>query len=146
MNEKQRAMLEGLYKKDEGWEESFRFHYEKFVGREIESLGLLPLDPVLPEKYWPRADQIMEYFVRIARARDLTKSILTIEQMLHLSIVDLQIVEYNSWPRNVFDMSMDRMASVRAEAFVSMPDYWEALGEYGNTLVADPDQSSRPTC
>ncbi len=144
MNEKQRVMLEGLHKQEKGWEESLRTHYEKFVELRVQKLsrrrlGLLPFRDV---KDWVTVDQVLAYFVRIAHARNLTKTILTIEQMLHLIVFDLLILEYRYWPSIAFDF--DILARVRADDFISMPNESDALGEWGKAIVADSNLDLTP--
>src|ERR1043165_6863974 len=114
MNEKQRVMLEGLYKLETGSEESFRAHYEEFVELEITKLDRISVGFLIRDdlRKWIHVDRVLEYFILIARARKITESMLTIEQMLHLMIIDLLIWEYRYWPS--IGLDLESLAKVRA--------------------------------
>lgn len=133
MNEKQRWILTSIFSGKSGFD-NLSSHFKGFVEKEIETIGS-PKWWQLWNRHLPSvitAEEVLRYFHLMASELDLSKSPLTIEQMLHIAVVDL--VFYSNRGKRV---SLKPAARLRAKNLLTLPRQEDALGDYGEVLVAD---------
>lgn len=150
MNEKQRHIIESLRKdrsrkaRDWDWLDYLTSFFGEFVKEDIE----LQSEPFrrVREGVAPRVDvkDVLGSFYSMALEVDLTKSPFTIEQMLHLIVVDFMLLDYRSLRRRWFQEPYNWLR-LRGTNFVTLPDTSHALGSFGRTLVAATDQDLTPS-
>jgi hypothetical protein len=138
MNEKQRVILKALFENANEERTWFKDHYYSFIENMLRELRLAYDEPFWDG--WLDADAVTEYFITVASKVDLSESVLTIEQMLYVVVPD--IASWRFYPRPYpFERGV---VALRAATLLRMPKESAALGEYGDTLVADTDRDLTP--
>jgi hypothetical protein len=137
MNEKQQYILKALFKNDKKGRKLFTDHYKPFVEDMLRELRVGEDEP-----FWDgflHADAVIEYFMAVASKLDLTGSVLTIEQMLYVVLPDI-----TRWPFHPLPYPGERHIGLRARTLVAIPKESTALGEWGDTLVAETERDLTP--
>jgi hypothetical protein len=111
--------------------------YDKVVERlaVIRDLRLAEMGEGYSFLFWHEdfKEKVLLYFINILQAADLRDCHLTIEQMMHVAILDVA----NAEKLIPIGHELRNLAGARAANFKTMPPEWEAHGDYGHQLVSD---------
>jgi hypothetical protein len=138
MKSKQREILAALYRGEDWASDFFRKEYKRFVERRPEFRARRDIE------LWERVNpvDVLDYFIRVASITDLSNCPLTIEQMLHIVIIDVYSIVRRRWfePRPKYA----ELTAARAENFSTIPSDLQTVFKYGDALELNTEQHLTP--
>jgi len=143
MNRKQLFILQELFAKNPKAFKMLSGHFSDFVRRDLASQTERPpwrfLHWTTPEL---SVEDVLRYFEKIASQVDLSRSSLTIEQMLHIAVMTLTLESALGFPRPRPVMLDPHFVGM---TFLTMPKERDAVGAYEEqVLEADTELTLTP--